>query len=85
MSRWRYLSSSDTKKLFKKPEPGFFLYHQKALLMWFFPFLSKLSRFKSTNGSGVIYDAWIGLHKFANVIFGIIQKPLHVTSSNLVW
>ena len=24
------------------------------------------------------------LHKFADVIFGIIQKPLDVTSSNLV-
>ena len=23
---------------------------------WFFPFLSKLSRFKRTNGSGIIYD-----------------------------
>ena len=26
----------------------------------------------------------IGLHKLADVIFGIIQKPLYITSSNLV-
>ena len=26
----------------------------------------------------------IGLHTFANVIFGIIQKSLYITSSNLV-
>ena len=28
--------------------------------------------------------SWIILHKFAEVIFGIIQKPLYTTSSNLV-
>ena len=26
----------------------------------------------------------IGLHKLADVIFEIIQKPLYITSSNLV-
>ena len=31
-----------------------------------------------------ILISWIGLHKFADVVFGIIQKPLYVTSSNLV-
>ena len=28
--------------------------------------------------------SYIGLHKFADVIFGITQKPLYITSSNLV-
>ena len=28
--------------------------------------------------------SWIGLHKFAGVIFGITQKPLYITPSNLV-
>ena len=27
---------------------------------------------------------WIGLYKFADVIFGVTQKPLYITSSNLV-
>ena len=29
--------------------------------------------------------SWIGLHKFAGVIFGITQDPLYITPSNLVW
>ena len=28
--------------------------------------------------------SWIGLHKFEGVIFGITQKPLYITPSNLV-
>ena len=28
--------------------------------------------------------SWIGLHKFAGVIFGITQKPPYITPSNLV-
>ena len=28
--------------------------------------------------------SWIGLHKLADVIFGITEKPLYTTSSNLV-
>ena len=28
--------------------------------------------------------SWIGLHKFAGVIFGITQEPLYITPSNLV-
>ena len=28
--------------------------------------------------------SWIDLHKFADVIFGITQKLLYITSSNLV-
>ena len=41
-----------------------FYFIQKALFvlkififLWFFPFLSTLSRFKSANGSGIIYNA----------------------------
>ena len=26
----------------------------------------------------------VGLHKLADTIFGIIEKPLYITSSNLV-
>ena len=25
---------------------------------------------------------WIGLHKFAGVIFGVTQEPLYITPSN---
>ena len=28
--------------------------------------------------------SWNGTHKFTDVIFGITQKPLYITSSNLV-
>ena len=28
--------------------------------------------------------SWTGLHKFADVIFGITQKPLYITTSNSV-
>ena len=28
--------------------------------------------------------SWIGLHKFAGVIYGITQEPLDITSSKLV-
>ena len=28
--------------------------------------------------------SWIGLHKFTYVVFGITQKPLYITSLNLV-
>ena len=28
--------------------------------------------------------SWIGLHKLADIIFGITQKPFYITSSNLV-
>ena len=46
----------------------------------FFPFLSTHFRFKKTNRSGIIYDT----NSLADVIFGISQKPLYITSSNLV-
>ena len=41
--------------------------------------LDRLSRFKRTNKSGIIYVSWIDLHKFADVIFGITQKLLYFT------
>ena len=50
--------------------------------LYFFPFIFTPSRSKRTAGSGLIYVMnW--LHKFADVIFGISQKPLYITSSNL--
>ena len=30
------------------------------------------------------FSMQVGLHKLADVIFGIIQKPIYITSSNLV-
>ena len=27
--------------------------------------------------------SWIGLHRFEGVIFGITQKPIYITPSNL--
>ena len=56
----------------------FFISSKKALFvfkifkfLWIFPFLSKLSRFKRTNGSGIICDAinwlaWICICNFWN-------------------
>ena len=32
----------------------------------------------------MIYDFMNCFHKFGDVIFGITQKPLYITSSNLV-
>ena len=49
----------------------------------FFPFLSTLSRYKRTDGSGIVYDVMNWLHKFADVIFEITQQLLYITSSNL--
>ena len=28
--------------------------------------------------------SWIGVHKFTDVIFGLTQKPLYITASNVV-
>ena len=42
---------------------------------------------KKTIQTKTVYNvmmSWTGLHKFANVIFGITQKLLYITSSNLV-
>ena len=68
-----------------------FFFIEKALfvleifhVLSFFPFFSTISRFKRTNGSGIIYVSWIGSHKFADLIFGITQKSLYITSWNLV-
>ena len=68
-----------------------FLFHLKSSfrsqdihIFVLFPFLSRLSRLKKTNGTGIIYDVIIGLHKFADAIFGITQKPLYIKSSNLL-
>ena len=46
--------------------------------------LSTLSWFKRTNESGRIMMSWIGLHKLADLISGITQKPPYITSSNLI-
>ena len=68
-----------------------FFPHQKSLfiveifkLLSFFHFLSTLSRYKRTNRSGIICDVIIGLHKFADVIFGITQQPFYIISLTLV-
>ena len=46
-----------------------------------FSYRKTFSRFKRTNGSGIIYNVITDLHKFAGVIFGITQKLLYITSS----
>ena len=66
-----------------------FILPEKALLVLkifkfiFFPFLSTFSRFKGPDETGIIMTLKIGLHKLANVIFGMIQKPLCIKSSKL--
>ena len=64
-----------TKLCFKQFLTFFFtkqFFHQVIVL-------DRLSRFKRTNKSGIIYVPWIDLHKFADVIFGITQKLLYFT------
>ena len=68
-----------------------FLFHLKSSfrsrdiqVFVFFPFFSTLSRFKRANGSRKFMMSWNGVHKFADVSFGITQKQLYITSSNLV-
>ena len=36
----------------------------------------KFSRLKGADKNGIIMTLWIGLHKFANVVFGITREPL---------
>ena len=43
----------------------------------------KFSRLKGEDKNGIIMTLWIGLHKFANVVFGITQKPLCIKLSKL--
>ena len=49
-------------------------------------FFPSFPHFPDSNGSesGIIYDVWTDLHKFADIIFGITQKLLYITSSSLV-
>ena len=65
----------------------FLFFHQMIALqkLWEMFFISskKLSRFKRTSGSRIIEISCIGLHRCVGVIFGITQKPLYVTPSNL--
>ena len=74
-----------------KPGEIFFYFISKALFvleifnsLYFLLFLSTLSRFKMANGRGVSNDVMHLLHNFADIIFGITQKPLFITPSNLV-
>ena len=38
--------------------------------------LSRYSRLKGSDETGIIITSWIGMHKLANIIFGRTQKPL---------
>ena len=53
------------------------------ILLQFFPFLYTLSRYKRTNGNGIICGVmnWLA---YADAIFEITQQPLYIPSSNLV-
>ena len=44
----------------------------------------RLAKENEGQGSGIIYDVMVDLHKVADAIFAITQKLLHITSSNLV-
>ena len=50
-------------------------------------FLSSFPHFPDLKGQMEVEQfmmSWIGLHKFADAIFGITQKPLYIVSSNLI-
>ena len=49
--------------------------------MFLFP---SFPHFPDTRGNGIIYDVMIGLHKFADVIITITEKPLYIPSLNLL-
>ena len=49
-----------------------------------FLFLSRYSRLKGLDETGTIMTSLIGMHKLANVIFGITQKPLCIKSLKLL-
>ena len=73
-----------------KTMKSIFYFIEKALFvfkifkfLWLFPFVFTLFWYKRSNGIGK-FMSWIGLHKFADVIFETTQQPLYITSSNLV-
>ena len=66
-----------------------FLFHIKAFFSWdilFFLFLSALPIFNRINESLIYDNLWYhertGLHKLADVIFGVTPKPFYIASSN---
>ena len=69
--------SKTIKNVFDFIEKGLFVLEIFKFLLYFL-FLSTLSRCIGTNGSVIIYVSWIGLNKFADVIFGITQKLLYI-------
>ena len=61
-----------------------FLFSRYSIFCYFFPFLPEFPDSKGQMEVGQFLMSWIGLHKFVDVIFGVTQNPLYITSSNLV-
>ena len=81
-----FIFSSNDSPL--KDMTNVFYFIEKALFVLFsiFKFLHfflHIPDYKWAYGNKIIMMSWIGLHKFATVIFGITQKSLYITSSNL--
>ena len=69
----------------------FFISSKKVfsfLIYWifcnFFPPFPHFPDSKGQMGVDKFMMSWIGLHIFADAIFTVLQKPLYITSSNLV-
>ena len=79
------LSKERISKIMKNA--SYFIYKAAFVVEIFifciFPFLLIVFRLKGSDETEIIKMSWIGLHKFANPIFGIIQKPIRITSSKL--
>ena len=62
----------------------FFSFSRCSNFCNFFPFLPHFPDSERQMEVESFMILWIGLHKLANVIVGITEKPLYITSSNLV-
>ena len=74
-----------------KTTKNVFYFIKKALFvleifnfLYFFPFFPHFPDSKRQMKLEWFMTSWIGLDEFADVIFGITQKLLYITSSNLV-
>ena len=75
---WKMFFISSTKLFLVSRYSHFCIFFLPILFLPFHTFQTQRDKWKWNNLS------WIGLHKFADVISGITQKPLYIISSNLV-
>ena len=61
-----------------------FSYSRYSKFCNFFPSFAHFPDWKGQMEVEQFMMSWFGLHKYADVIFGITQKLLYITSSNLV-